>query len=179
MLNDFKISNTTDHLSLVLAHPNSTVDIGLLHLESTANVSRVSTAGTWSEWSECSRSCKQQRTRVCRRFERCNRRERRPCLTPTGPCSVEKLPDKGLKDVLYDLLYYDWTEWSECLVRSCKRKRYRTCAVKTWCHNTVLLEERRCHINGTDKCSKAAKREKIIILYMMMTTMITRTRRRR
>ena len=95
MLNDFKISNTTDHLSLVLAHPNSTVDIGLHHLESTANVSRVSTTGSWSEWSECSRSCKQQRTRVCRRFERCNRRETEALPDPDGTLQRREAAGQG------------------------------------------------------------------------------------
>lgn len=130
--------------------------------------------GPWSRWSTCSRKCKQVRTRVCRTGEQCDRdviRERKNCLDPGGLCTLEtftqQLSDRGgVRDVIYDLLYYDWTEWSECQIRTCKRKRYRTCAMKKWCQNTVLLEEKVCSIADNDVCPK--KTGNLIVLFFCL-----------
>ena len=54
--------------------------------------------------------------------------------------------------MVYDLLYYDWTEWTSC-TRSCKRRRFRVCALRRFCKDTMLMEERQCYVQGT-ACEK-------------------------
>lgn len=60
--------------------------------------------------------------------------------------------DARLENIVYDLLYYDWTPWSKC-TRACKMRRFRICALRRWCKNTVLMEEKRCYVPDSE-CEK-------------------------
>ncbi len=111
----------------------------------------------WSAWTPCSKSCTQQRFRRCK-AEQCAENiltAERTCFRARGRCSARRLPKKQtntksiIEDIVYDLIYYDWSEWSAC-TRTCKKRRYRTCALKRWCKHTVLLEEKECFAPGTD-----------------------------
>ena len=53
-----------------------------------------------------------------------------------------------LEELVYDLLYNPWSEWSSC-TRSCKTRRYRTCSMREWCRDTVLMEDRNCYVAGS------------------------------
>merc|ERR1719419_1545059 len=61
-----------------------------------------------------------------------------------------------LQDVMYDFLYFEWSEWSPC-TRSCTRRRHRACSVGQWCDDTVLTEEKPCYVAGSS-CRKRRKR---------------------
>ena len=113
---------------------------------------------SWSSWTPCSKSCTQQRFRRCKKTENCTEKiltAERTCFRARGRCSARRLPKKQtntksiIEDIVYDLIYYDWSEWSAC-TRACKKRRYRTCALKRWCKHTVLLEEKECYSPGTN-----------------------------
>ena len=54
-----------------------------------------------------------------------------------------------MRGATYDLLYREWSPWSPCL-RSCLKRRSRTCRVTRWCRVDTLREERRCYAPGTN-----------------------------
>lgn len=118
--------------------------------------------GDWSKWGACSSSCRQQRSRPCVLSSECEgsvlHEQRRCQRTSSGRCQPQRRGRWGigrrLEDLMYDLLYEDWSTWSVC-TRSCKRRRYRTCSLQRWCRNTVLLEEKGC----TDGPCRRRKKE--------------------
>ena len=56
---------------------------------------------------------------------------------------------RKLQDMVFNLLYNEWSSWSMC-TRSCKQRRFRTCAMKNWCKNVLLMEEANCYHKGTN-----------------------------
>lgn len=126
-----------------------------------SDVSDNTLYATWSAWTPCiTRTCTQKRVRKCKNASSCSEAlltAERTCWKRRGRCSekrkhhkskLKKPSTKNIEAVVYDLLYYDWSEWSTC-TRSCKKRRYRTCALKRWCKHTVLLEEQECFNPGT------------------------------
>lgn len=116
----------------------------------------------WSKWSKCNDACQQRRIRSCTAPETCKGsilKEQRDCVKTKGACHPKRRSrwgiTKRLEDLMYDLLYDDWSPWSAC-TRSCKKRRYRTCSLKRWCRNTILLEEKKCYVSG-GSCKKKEK----------------------
>ena len=146
--------NPTDGLFSLVPSSEETV------LTAEKVITRVEDAYTsWSSWTPCSKSCTQQRFRRCKSAaQNCTKKiltAERTCFRARGRCSARRLPKKQtntksiIEDIVYDLIYYDWSEWSAC-TRTCKKRRYRTCALKRWCKHTVLLEEKECYAAGSN-----------------------------
>ena len=123
-------------------------------IESLENIDSL--YGPWTPWSRCRRSCVQKRSRQCLHNATCEipvLQTKRSCWKRRGRCALSRqTKQRGdvtpREDIFYDLLYYDWSEWSPC-TRNCKQKRYRTCAVRRWCKHVVLKEERPCAPAGS------------------------------
>ncbi|CAH1795253.1 unnamed protein product [Owenia fusiformis] len=110
----------------------------------------------WSEWTRCTNKCRQRRARKCTDSNICGDsvlKEKRYCYKKQAKCAKrgsrlnKKKSARWLEDIVYELLYNDWSEWGAC-TRSCKTRRTRSCAIKKWCRHTVLQEERKCYASG-------------------------------
>lgn len=131
------------------------------HRSGISHLRNVDKYEPWTAWTRCSTKCTHMKFRRCRTGTPCEgsvQKLERTCWKSRGPCAIHKHSSrrrsiatpqlKRIEDILYDLLYYDWSAWSAC-TRSCKKRRYRTCALGKWCKNTVLMEEKRCYISGS------------------------------
>ena len=118
----------------------------------------------WSDWAPCSRHCTTRRNRHCTQYEQCVRETQKQ--TKRCACDISEYlrsrrqrysrawssrrKEQLMEELVYDTLYNPWSQWSPC-TRSCKMRRYRTCAMSDWCRDTVLMEDRRCYI-ANSKC---------------------------
>ncbi|KAH9513119.1 hypothetical protein Btru_035903, partial [Bulinus truncatus] len=111
----------------------------------------------WSKWSACTRKCDQTRVRRCRIPEECGRswvKEKRTCIQEKGTCypltykviGMQKR-NRLIEELLYDILYNQWTAWGPC-TRSCRQRRQRECKQKSICVRSYIQEERRCQFPG-------------------------------
>nr|KAI8765443.1 suppressor of tumorigenicity 14 protein-like protein [Biomphalaria glabrata] len=112
----------------------------------------------WSKWSSCTRKCDQTRVRRCRIPEECGRswvKEKRTCIQEKGTCypltykviGMQKR-NRLIEELLYDILYAQWTAWGPC-TRSCRQRRQRECKQKSICVRSYIQEERRCQFPGS------------------------------
>ena len=107
----------------------------------------------WSEWSRChTRTCTNRRSRSCLLLNggRCpddaDTRDTKPCVRRHGRCSgiqdmTQRQKDvigRRIEDVVYDLLYYDWSDWSAC-TRTCSKRRYIVLLEDNYCDFFLLL----------------------------------------
>ena len=128
----------------------------------------------WSAWSPCSSQCWTERTRTCYDIPRCpaqvQQRQRKRCTCDihrylrnelyeenrrkyrrrgkSSRASYQRWREQFYEELVYDKLYEPWSSWSPC-TRSCKMRRYRTCAMSDWCRDTVLMENRRCSVSDS------------------------------
>ncbi|KAI8797433.1 suppressor of tumorigenicity 14 protein, partial [Biomphalaria glabrata] len=101
----------------------------------------------WSKWSSCTRKCDQTRVRRCRIPEECGRswvKEKRTCIQEKGTCypltykviGMQKR-NRLIEELLYDILYAQWTAWGPC-TRSCRQRRQRECKQKSICVRSYI-----------------------------------------
>ena len=115
----------------------------------------------WSTWSRCNRRCEQHRIRRCIVPNKCGTsflKEKRKCQRKRGLCStlsykvIGNRRNRHIEELLYDLLYDEWSQWGRC-TRSCKKRRYRKCREPKICGGSFIQEEKVCRTPGSN-CEK-------------------------